>query len=96
MWEKMAEVHVLMGATGANVSLHFGGGRANEVRPRFICAPGQVSLTLRPSRKPSSSLSREATEGDVPSVLGSFDIVDQGNEEFGLPGYPRAPLLHAV
>jgi hypothetical protein len=31
--------------------------------------------------------------GDVSSVPKSFDIVDLGNRELGLSGYPRAPLL---
>jgi hypothetical protein len=30
---------------------------------------------------------------DVSSVPRSFNIVDQGNRELGLPGYPRAPPL---
>jgi hypothetical protein len=31
--------------------------------------------------------------GDVSSVPKSFDIVDLGNGELGLSGYPRVPLL---
>jgi hypothetical protein len=33
--------------------------------------------------------------GDLPSDLGSSDVVALGNGEFGLPGFPRAPLLPA-
>jgi hypothetical protein len=35
-------------------------------------------------------LSQEAALDDVPSVPGSFDIVDMGNGELELPGYPHA------
>jgi hypothetical protein len=31
--------------------------------------------------------------GDVPCFPRSFNIVDMGNRELGLSGYPRAPLL---
>jgi hypothetical protein len=32
---------------------------------------------------------------DVLYIPRSFDIVDMGHEELGLPGYPRVPLLSA-
>jgi hypothetical protein len=31
--------------------------------------------------------------GDIPSATRSSNVMDQGNEELGLPGFPRAPLL---
>jgi hypothetical protein len=57
--------------------------------------PSSLSETTRVEtlRGPGSSLSRKAATCDIPSAPGSSDAVVLGNEELGLPGFPRAPLL---
>jgi hypothetical protein len=92
--ERMAEAPTLMGVAGVNASPRVGGSCVNEEEPQSVDAPGLAVLTLR-SLEPSFSSSREAALDDVPSVPRSFDIVDLGNRELGLPGYPRAPPLSA-
>jgi hypothetical protein len=47
------------------------------------------------SRGPESNPSQKATIGDILSAPGSSDAVVHGNEELGLPGFPRAPCLLA-
>jgi hypothetical protein len=89
----MVEAPTLTGTIGANMSPRAGGGRKNEVEPRSIDAPGLSALTPRSLREPGFSSSQDAALDDAPFVPGSFDIVDLGNRELGLPGYPRAPPL---
>jgi hypothetical protein len=45
--------------------------------------------------EPSFGLSQEATVGDVPSAPGFSDLVDLGDGELGLLGFPQVPLLLA-
>jgi hypothetical protein len=94
-WEKMVGVLAQMRATGANTSLHTSGGRANEVEPWSVDAPGLAVVTPGTSRELSFSSSREATLDDVLSFPGFFDIVVLGNRELGLLGYPCVPPLPA-
>jgi hypothetical protein len=44
-------------------------------------------------RGPDSDLPQRAVVGDISSTARSPDVVVLGNEELGLPGIPRAPLL---
>jgi hypothetical protein len=83
----------LTGMASANVSLRVDGDRVNGVEPWPEDAPNRATLTPSTSEGPGFSPSREATLDDVMSIPGSFDIVDLGTGEPGLPGYPRAPLL---
>jgi hypothetical protein len=69
------------------------GGQANDTRPQSVGAPGLAALTVGSSEDTGFSPSLEATVGDAPSVPGSSDIVDLGNAELWLPGFPRLPLL---
>jgi hypothetical protein len=94
-WEKIVEPPLLMGAIGNSVSPRAGAGWANEAMPQPIGAPGWAVLTPRSSRDPDPNPSREAAVGDLPSTLGSSDIMALGNEELGLPEFPRMPLLPA-
>jgi hypothetical protein len=92
-WEKMMEALALMATIGTNASLPVGGIRMNGAEPQSVHEPGLVALTPGSSRELSLSSSCKATLDDAPSVPRSLDIVDLGNGELGLPGYPRAPPL---
>jgi hypothetical protein len=92
-WEEMVEAPALMEAAGANASLSVSGGRMNEAEPQSIDAPNRVAITPGSLREPSFSPSWEATLDNVLSVTRSIDIVDLGNRELELLGYPQAPLL---
>jgi hypothetical protein len=65
----------------------------NGVEPQPEDAPDRTALIPGTSEGPGFSLSQEATLDDAMSAPGSFDIMDLGTGESGLPGYPRAPLL---
>jgi hypothetical protein len=91
--EEMVKAPALMDVAGANASLSVSGGRMNEAEPQSIDAPNRVAITPGSLREPSFSPSWEATLDDVLSVTRSFDIVDLGNRELELLGYPQAPLL---
>jgi hypothetical protein len=93
--EKMAKMLVLMGVTGVGVSSRVGGGCANEARPQSVGAPGRAASTLRSSGDTNFGLSWDAAMGDAPSIPGSSDIMDLGNGELVLPGFPRLLLLPA-
>jgi hypothetical protein len=73
--------------------LRAGAGQANEVRPQSVGAPGRAGRTLGSLRDPDPIPSWEAAMGDIPSTPESFDVLDPGSEELGLPGFPRALLL---
>jgi hypothetical protein len=49
--------------------------------------PGEATLTPGSPRGPGFSPPREDASDDKISVPGSFDIVDLGTGELGLPGY---------
>jgi hypothetical protein len=85
---KMAEALARMGAIGANASLCTDGGRMNGAEPQPEEAPSRATLIPRTSKGPGFSLSREATLNDATPVPRSFDIVDLGTGEPGLPRYP--------
>jgi hypothetical protein len=87
--EEMVEAPTLMGVVGANVSSCVGDGRANEVEPQSVGMPDRATLTPESLRKPGFSPSWEATLDDIPSIPGSFDIVDLVNRLLGLSGYPE-------
>jgi hypothetical protein len=90
VWEKMVEAPTLMGEAGANMSLRANGDRVNGVEPRPKDVPGRATLIPRTSKGPGFSPSWETALDDVTSVPRSFDIVDLGIGEPGLPGYPWA------
>jgi hypothetical protein len=79
--EKMVEAPTWMGAVNVNMS------------PCANYAPGQVALIPETSKGHNFSPSWEASLDDATLVLGSFNVVDLGIGEPGLPGYPRVPLL---
>jgi hypothetical protein len=91
----MVETSALIGATRASVFRRASSGRGNEARPQSVGVPDRAALTFRSSRGPNSSPAWKAAVGDTPPALRSFDVMALGNEELGLPGFPRAPLLHA-
>jgi hypothetical protein len=91
----MAEAPALKGVTGVKASPCIDGSHVNGVEPQPKNVPGQGALTPVSLRGPGFSPSREAASDDVMSVPGSFNIVDLGTGEVGLPGFPRAPLLPA-
>jgi hypothetical protein len=86
--EKMAEALARIRAVGANASLCTDGGRMNGAEPQPEDAPSWATLIPGTSKGPSFSLSREATFNDATPIPRSFDIVDLGTGEPGLPGYP--------
>jgi hypothetical protein len=83
----MVEAPALKGAAGAMASPRIDGSHTNGVEPQPKDVPGQGALTLVSLRGPSFSPSREATSDDVMFVPRSFNIVDPGTGEVGLPGY---------
>jgi hypothetical protein len=93
--EKIAQAPVSVEAAGANMTPRINGGHANEAEPRPEDASGGVALILDSPWGPDFSLPQETASEDVMSIPGSFDIVDLGASEMGMPGYPRAPLLSA-
>jgi hypothetical protein len=82
-WERMAEAPALSGAVGANALPHASGGRANEVGPWYVDLPSQAALTPRSLRELGFNSSWEAALTELPSVHGSFNLVDLGNGELG-------------
>jgi hypothetical protein len=84
--EKMAEALARMGAVGANVSLCTDGGRMNGAEPQPEDAPSRATLIPGTSKGPS--FSQCITLNDATPIPRSFDIVDLGTGEPGLPGYP--------
>jgi hypothetical protein len=93
--EKMVEAPGLMGVVGANMSPRADGYRANGTEPQPEHVLDRAALTPRTSKGSGFNPSREAALDDVASVPGSYDIVDLGTGEPGLPRYPQAQLLPA-
>jgi hypothetical protein len=82
-------------AAGANVTPCVDDGRVNEVEPRPEDAPDGAALIPESSWGPCFSPPHDTTSDGVGSAPGSFDIVNLGVGELGLPGCPRAQLLPA-
>jgi hypothetical protein len=93
VWAKMVEAPTWMGVVNVNMSPCTNGGQVNGAEPQHEDALGQVALIPETSKGPDFSPSWEATLDDATLVPGSFNIVDLGTGEPGLPGYPRVPLL---
>jgi hypothetical protein len=66
-----------------------GGSHADGAALGLKDTPGEATLTPGSPRGPGFSPPREDASDDKISVPGSFDIVDLGTGELGLPGYPE-------
>jgi hypothetical protein len=91
--EKTTEVPVPVEAVGAKVTPRVDGGRANEAEPRPEDTPGGAAFIPGSPVGLGFCPPRGITSDNVMSAPGSFDVVDLGGGELGLPGYPRVPLL---
>jgi hypothetical protein len=71
------------------LSFHRSAARLEPSTPSSSSEAAQVEA----SRGPDSDPTRRSVVGDTPSILGSSDVAALGDEELGLPGFPRAPPL---
>jgi hypothetical protein len=93
--EKIAEAPIPVEVAGANMTPGVDSGRVNEVEPRLEDTPDGAAIIPGSPRGPGFSPPRETFSDGVGSTLGSFDTVDLGAGELGLPGSPRVLLLPA-
>jgi hypothetical protein len=91
--EKMVNAPALVEVVGASPVPRGDDVRMNEAEPHPEDALGEGASIPRPLRGPGSRSLRRTTTDDATSITGSFNIVDSGASELGLPGYPRALAL---